>query len=94
MLLQSVTAASYHFSTETIIAMTDSFNPMPLRAALWERRMRQVMLARLSEIPETRLSRILNGHVDAEPWEKKAIAKVLRKPIAHLFPTDGQEAIA
>jgi DNA-binding transcriptional regulator YdaS (Cro superfamily) len=47
---------------------------------------RQVVIAKKLGIHESRLSQIVNGHREASLEEKRAIARELRQPIAHLFP--------
>lgn len=62
-----------------------------LKFAIIESRMTQIGLAkRLSaKVPnmnEPRLSKIVNGHIDPTDDEKHWIAKLLKRPIDQLFP--------
>jgi hypothetical protein len=66
-----------------------------LKVAFIERGIRQVVVAaKLRQqglvIDDTRLSKIVNGHLEATPEEKRALAKVLRRPVTYLFP-ESQE---
>lgn len=62
-----------------------------LKSAFFERGLKQIEVAAvlrkkgLVEMSEPRLSKIVNGHEEATPDEKKAIARLLRRPVAQLF---------
>lgn len=54
--------------------------------AMLDRETTQIKTARQTGIHQSRLNRIVNGHDEATPDEKKALAKALRRPVAELFP--------
>lgn len=54
--------------------------------AILDRDITQTEIAKKTGIHESRLSRIVNGHDEADDDEKKALAKVLRVPLDQLFP--------
>ncbi len=49
---------------------------------------RQIDVAAQAGIHNSRFSHIMLGRVEPTVEEKKAIAKVLRKPVSALFPAD------
>lgn len=57
-----------------------------LKVAFMETGTRQIAAASKLGIDEPRLSKIVNGHVEATEDEKRAIAKLLRRPVQQLFP--------
>lgn len=57
-----------------------------LIVAIIDRNTSQIVLAKKAGIHETRLSKIVNGHIEPTPDEKKAIARALRTPVTVLFP--------
>lgn len=63
-----------------------------LKSALLEtkdrrgRPLTQRAVARRARIDETRFSRILSGQLESTPRERKAIARVLQRDEATLFP--------
>lgn len=59
----------------------------PLERAIFDSHKKKIVIAKRAGIHQTRLSKILNGHVDATDDEQKALARVLRRPIADLFPS-------
>lgn len=61
-----------------------------LKIAFIQSGKRQIVAAAELAMDETRLSKIVNGHLEATPDEKKAIAKLLKRPVHQLF----SEAIA
>ena len=65
-----------------------SVAPSALRTAIFHSGLKQIRIARLADINETRFSKIVCGHVDPNAWEKKQIARVLRKTVDELFPFD------
>ena len=52
----------------------------PLKVALVERGLVQADIARITDIGETRLSRIVNGRVEPTEYELKNLAKALGLP--------------
>jgi DNA-binding XRE family transcriptional regulator len=58
----------------------------PLRIAIFESGHQQQEIAKRAQIHETRLSKLARGHVDPSTDEAKSLARVLRKPVAALFP--------
>ncbi len=59
---------------------------MALKFAIVNSRKRQIEIAKRARIHETRLSKIINGYLDANEDEKKALARVLRTSVDELFP--------
>ena len=59
-----------------------------LRLQMWRRKIRQNQLARLLEIDETILSRIMNGFRQPGPEIRKQIASLLESDELWLFETD------
>ncbi len=59
-----------------------------MKMALLKRQMTQVELARQLEVSETRVSRIIQGRLVAEPEEMREIARILGAPGRELFPED------
>jgi transcriptional regulator with XRE-family HTH domain len=57
-----------------------------LKTAIKDQGKVQGFLARQIGIDPTRLSKIINGHLEATPDEKKLLAKALKKSVDHLFP--------
>ncbi len=66
----------------------------PIARAIFEAGKLQIVVARRAGIHETRLSKIVNGHVPANEDEQKALARVLRRPRHELFPVPASEASA
>lgn len=58
-----------------------------LKVAFIETGRKQIEVAADIAMDVTKLSKIVNGHLDPTPEEAKAIAKALRRSVAHLFPT-------
>lgn len=58
-----------------------------LRLAIHERGLSQIEVASRVGINEPRMSKIARGWIDPTDDEKKAIAKILRKPVDQLFPS-------
>lgn len=58
----------------------------PLARAIFESQRKQIAIAKLAGIHETRLSKIVNGHVAATEDEQEALAKALELPRPELFP--------
>lgn len=63
--------------------------PTPLRVAVAFSGFTQREVARQASIHETEFSRIVNGRVNPTRREQIAIAAVLEKPIADLWPDHG-----
>ena len=59
---------------------------LPLKIAIVESGRSQLELAKATDMHESRLSHIVNGHRDPSDAERKALARVLRRKIADLFP--------
>jgi transcriptional regulator with XRE-family HTH domain len=63
-----------------------------LKAAILQRGLSQRETSKLSDIPENRLSTIINGWVNPTPLERARLAAVLRQDEAVLFdPTTSIE---
>ena len=65
-----------------------AINPQ-LKLAIFESGDPQVVIAKRAGVDETRLSRIIRGHVEATASERKALARALRLPVDDLFPTEA-----
>ena len=59
-----------------------------------ERGLTQVELARRIHIHPSNLSSIENGRVTPWPKAKRSLARVLKTPIAELFPSNGEERVS
>jgi hypothetical protein len=57
-----------------------------LKVAIVESGKKQRVVARLSRIPETKLSHIVRGRLEATDRERTALAKVLSRTVDQLFP--------
>jgi hypothetical protein len=60
--------------------------PTPLQRAIFEGGLLQRVIAKKAAIEESKFSKIVNGWRDASDEEKKRIARVLKRPVADLFP--------
>lgn len=69
-----------------------SVSPTALRTALFHSGQKQIDVAKKAGIHESRLSKIARGHVEATDDEKRALARVLRKPVDELFPQEARAA--
>lgn len=65
---------------------------LALKVAIVQSGKNQRLIARKTRIPETRLSHIVRGRLEATPDERATLAKTLQRPEADLFPMS--EAIA
>jgi transcriptional regulator with XRE-family HTH domain len=63
---------------------------LSLKIAIVESGLTQLEISKIADIHESRLSHIVNGHREPNDLERKAIARVLKRKMADLFP----EAIA
>ena len=61
-----------------------------LKLQLWRRRLRQNQLAKMLEIDETILSRIMNGFRQPGPEMRKQIALLLESDEVWLFETENE----
>jgi transcriptional regulator with XRE-family HTH domain len=61
-----------------------------LRLQLWRRKIRQNQLAKMLEIDETILSRIMNGFRQPRPEMRKQIALLLESDEVWLFETENE----
>lgn len=57
-----------------------------LQHALIDAEMRQQELCRRTRIEKSTMSRIISGEYNGTPSQRKAIARVLLRPIEDLFP--------
>lgn len=62
--------------------------------AILDREKTHIVIAKRAGIHQTRFSRIVNGHDEPSEDEKKALARVLRRPVDDLFPPTTQDAVA
>lgn len=65
---------------------------LALKVAIVESGKNQRLIARKTRIPETRLSHIVRGRLEATAAERASLAKALERPAADLFPV--VEAVA
>jgi transcriptional regulator with XRE-family HTH domain len=65
---------------------------LPLKLAIVASRFSQIELAGKIGIHESRLSKIVRGHIEPNDAERASIAKALRKPVADLFA--GHQEVA
>jgi transcriptional regulator with XRE-family HTH domain len=63
-----------------------------LKMAIFSTGQTQTTIADRAGIHESRLSKIIRGHIDATDEEQKALAKVLRLPRHELFPPEAMTA--
>jgi transcriptional regulator with XRE-family HTH domain len=75
------------------IVMQGQMN-LALKTAFWKLRKSQVRVMHETGISESRLSRIVHGHLKATKAEKQALAKALKTPVTELFPNDDSQAVA
>lgn len=54
----------------------------------------QRTIAGRTHIEETRLSRILSGQIVPTPKERRALSRILRRPIRELFPSPTPATVA
>lgn len=59
---------------------------LALKIAILESGSSQIEVAKASGIHESRLSRFVNGHYEPNDAERKALARVLKRKAAQLFP--------
>lgn len=59
---------------------------LPLKIALIEAGIRQIELSRAINVDPSKLSKIVNGWLEATPGERKAIAKYLQRTEEDIFP--------
>jgi plasmid maintenance system antidote protein VapI len=57
-----------------------------LKIAFIETGKTQVEVAGQMGIQAVKLSNIVNGHLEATPEEKRALARILRRPVHQIFP--------
>jgi len=62
------------------------YAPTPLGTAVFYSGQTQLEIAKKAEIHYTRLNKLVKGWLPASDREKKALARVLRKPVEELFP--------
>ena len=70
-----------------------AFN-LALKVALIESRKKQIDVAQRAGIHETKFSKIVNGYRVPSADEKRAIARILRRPIQELFPEDDPAVVS
>lgn len=59
-----------------------------LKGAILQRGLSQRELSRLSNVPESRLSSLINGWTNPSPDERQKLTAVLHQPADVLFDTD------
>lgn len=57
-----------------------------LKVAFVETGKKQIVVASQLGIHDSRLSKIINGHIEPTDTEKRALSKALRRPVGDLFP--------
>ena len=65
-----------------------------LRIQLWKARIRQNRLAKMIEMDETLLSRIVNGYREPSPEFRKKISAILRSDESWLFQAAETDILA
>lgn len=61
-----------------------------LKHAIQSTGRKQYFVAQQAGMSDVRLSRIINGHAEPTPGEQKALAKILQRPVAALFPLEAR----
>ena len=56
-----------------------------MKLAIFSSGRSQIAVAKLAGIHETRLSKIIRGHIEANAGERKALARILKRPVESLF---------
>jgi transcriptional regulator with XRE-family HTH domain len=59
---------------------------LALKIAIVESGLSQIEVAKAVDLHESRLSHIINGHREPSEAERKALARVLKRKPAQLFP--------
>lgn len=77
---------------ETLMAHKDRTPRRALKIALVDAQITQRQLARVTQIDETTVSRIVNGEYPGTSEQRKAIARTLLRSVHELFPES--EAVA
>jgi transcriptional regulator with XRE-family HTH domain len=62
---------------------------LPLKMAILESGLTQIEVAKAADMHESRLSHIINGHREANDIERRALARVLKRKVGQLFPTQA-----
>jgi transcriptional regulator with XRE-family HTH domain len=60
-----------------------------LKGAILKRGLSQRQLSRLSDVPESRLSALVNGWANPSPAERQKLASVLKQDANTLFDADS-----
>jgi len=67
---------------------------LPLKLALIENNDPAYRVAQRVGMPQSRLSMIVHGGIDAKPQERLKLAKILGKPESELFPENSERVNA
>ncbi len=67
---------------------------MALKIAIVQSKRPQVEIAKAADIHESKLSQIVNGWREPSDTERKALARVLKREAAELFPNDKKRRLA
>jgi len=65
---------------------------LALKIAILQSGLSQVEVAKAIDMHDTKLSFIVNGHREPSDAERKALARILKRKVAQIFP--ASEAIA
>lgn len=59
---------------------------LALKIAIVQSERSQIDVAKDADIPESRLSKLVNGHDEPTEAERKALARILKRRASTLFP--------
>lgn len=59
---------------------------LSLKIAIVKSGLSQLAIAKAADMHESRLSHLVNGHREASDAERKALARILKRKAAELFP--------
>lgn len=62
---------------------------LALKVAIVQSGRSQIQVAKDASLPESRLSRIINGHDVASAAERRALARILKRKADELFPDEA-----
>jgi transcriptional regulator with XRE-family HTH domain len=61
-----------------------------LKIAIVESGLSQIEVAKAADLHESRLSHIINGHRDPSGFERRVLARILKRKPADLFPDEAK----
>lgn len=65
-----------------------------LKVAIVQSGKKQRAIARKTRIPETRLSHIVRGRLEATKTERELLARTLSRSVSELFPADMEAVVS